>query len=330
MQQRRFGTTDLVASAVGFGTWPIGNTGNYGRSDDDLAIRAIHAALDLGITCFDTAANYGGGHSEELLGRGLGARRTDVVLLTKGGVVYDEAGRTLRRDSGRAHLEWCIDGSLRRLGTDYLDVFLIHWPDTDTPMADMVGVLEDFVRQGKTRYIGVSNFNATQLRECVAATTTAPIAAEQVGYNLFDRRWEREVFGACAELGVGVMAYGPLAHGLLADAYSADTVFEEGDWRRKGSVFGQPLFTPENFPQNLAVVTRLKEYAHAHDWTLPQLALAWVLANPVVSVALVGARTEAEIAAAIGAAARALTENDQRELDEIMTGAAGMTEAVPT
>ncbi len=329
MEQRRFGTTDLRASAVGFGTWPIGNTGNYGRSDDDLAVRAIHAALDLGITCFDTAANYGGGHSEVLLGRGLGKRRQDVVLLTKGGIVYDDTGRTLRRDSGRAYLEWCINGSLERLGTDYLDLFLIHWPDTATPMAEMVGVMEDFVRQGKTRYIGVSNFNAAQLRECAAAAQAAPIAAEQVGYNLFDRRWEREVFGVCQDLGVSVMAYGPLAHGLLADAYNAETTFEEGDWRRKGNVFGQPLFTPENFPRNLAVVARLKEYAHAHGWTLPQLALAWVLVNPAVSVALVGARTEAEIAAAIGAAERELTADDRRELDAIMADAAGMTEAVP-
>lgn len=329
MEQRQFGSTDLRVSAVGFGTWPIGNTGNYGRSDDDLAVRAVRAALDLGITCFDTAANYGGGHSEELLGRALGERRKEVVVVTKGGIVYDETGRTLRRDSGRAHLEWCIEGSLRRLGTDYLDLFLIHWPDTATPMAEMVGVMEDFVRAGKTRAIGVSNFNAAQLRQCVAAARDAPITAEQVGYNLFDRRWEREVFGACQELGVGVMAYGPLAHGLLADAYTADTMFEAGDWRAKGSVFGQPLFTPENFPQNLAVVARLKEYARTRDTTLPQLALAWVLAHPAVTVALVGARSEAEIAAAIATTAFRLTDSDRDELGTIMAGAAGMTEAVP-
>ena len=290
---------------------------------------AIQAARERGITCFDTAANYGGGHSEVLLGRALGPHRKEVVVVTKGGVVFDEEGRTLRRDSGRAYLEECIENSLRRLDTDYLDLFLIHWPDTDTPMAEMVGVMESFVRAGKTRYIGVSNFNATQLRECVAAAQEAPITAEQVGYNLFDRRWEREVFGCCQESGVGVMAYGPLGHGLLADAYTAETTFEANDWRAKGSVFGQPLFTPENFPKNLAVVARLKAFAHARGTTLPQLALAWVLANPAVTVALVGARTEDEIAAAIATTEFDLTADDRAAIDDIMVGAAGMTETVP-
>ncbi len=330
VEQRRFGATDLIVSAVGFGTWPIGNTGNYGRSDDDEAMNAVRAALDAGVTCFDTAANYGGGHSEELLGTALGARRRDIVLVTKGGIVFDPAGKTIRRDSGREHLTWCIESSLARLGTEYLDLFLIHWPDTGTPMAEAMETMAGFVRAGKTRYIGVSNFNAAQVQECLdALPDDVPLVTEQVGYNLFDRRWEREVFPLCGRNNVGIMAYGPLAHGLLAGAYTKDSTFEAADWRASGNVFGQPLLAPGNFGRNLAVVDALTAMATRHGTTLPQLALAWVLANRAVTVALVGARTPAELEAAIATTNTVLSPEMIAELDTIMEGAAGQTTAVP-
>lgn len=329
MEYRRFGRTDIEASAIGFGTWPIGGA-RYGTSDDADAERAIRAALDAGITCFDTAPSYGNGHAEELLGRVLHGRREAVVIVSKGGLIWDEGSHVLGRDSRRERLAQHIDASLRRLRTDYLDLYLIHWPDPATPFEETMDALEGLVRSGKTRAIGVSNFTGEQVRQSVGALHDTPLTANQIGFNLFDRRWANSAFEICAELGIGVMAYGPLAHGLLAGAFTAATTFATTDWRASGAIFGQPLLTPDNFARNLAVVERLKAIAAAKGATLPQLALAWVLSHPVVTTALVGARNAREIADGAGAAAIHLTPDDLREIDAVMRDAAGMTDTLPT
>lgn len=329
MEYRRFGQTDLQVSAIGFGTWPIGGA-RYGTSDDADAERAIHAALDAGVTCFDTAPSYGNGHAEELLGRVLRGRRGEVVIVSKGGLIWDEGSHVLGRDSRRARLEALIDESLRRLGTEYLDLYLIHWPDPATPFEETMAALEGLVRGGKTRYIGVSNFTGEQVRQSVGALHGTPLAANQVGFNLFDRRWATSAFATCDALGVGVMAYGPLAHGLLTGAFTTGTTFEATDWRAGGTIFGQPLLAPGNFARNLAVVERLQAIAAAKGATLPQLALAWVLAHPIVTTALVGARNAREIADGAGATAMRLTPDDLRDIDAVMRDAAGMTDELPT
>jgi aryl-alcohol dehydrogenase-like predicted oxidoreductase len=329
MDYRRFGASDLTVSAIGFGTWPIGGA-RYGPSDDRQAIRAIQAALDLGITCFDTAPSYGNGHAEELLARALGSRRGDVVIVTKGGLIWDEQSRVHGRDSRRGRLQEVLDGSLRRLETDYVDLFLIHWPDPTTPLDDVAGTLESLVVRGKARAVGVSNFTGAQLRQVAGAMTSARLVANQVSFSLFDRRWADDAFGACRDLGVGVMAYGPLAHGLLAGAITRETVFDATDWRAAGVIFGQPLLTPENRERNLAVVDRLQDVATARGATLPQLAIAWVLRHDPVAVALVGARNEREIAGAAGATAVTLTDHEVHAIEEIMADAVGMTAELPT
>jgi myo-inositol catabolism protein IolS len=326
MQYRTMGASDLTISAIGFGCWEMGGN-QYGAVDDSEETRAVHRAIDLGVTLFDTAAVYGHGHAEEVVGKALGARRKEIILVTKGGLKWEYPGAPITRDDSYQSLIEDMDASLKRLGTDYVDLYLIHWPDGKTPIEEMMRALNEFLQNGKARYVGVSNFSAAQLREC---KQYAPICANQVGYNLFDRRWEREMFATARDLGIGVMAYGPMAHGLLTGAFTAETTFVEWDWRSRGAAFGQSLFTAENFPQNVAVADRLKAVAARLGTTLPQLAIAWVLQQPAVSVALAGIRKPEEIEHNIGALDVQFSPDDLREIDAIMADAAGQVEAIPT
>src|SRR5262249_48865328 len=204
---------------------------------------------------------------------------------------------------------------------------LIHWPDVDTPIEEAARALNDLIKDGKTRYVGVSNFSADQLR---GIREHAPVVANQVGYNLFDRRWERQMFPTALDLGVGVMSYGPMAHGLLTGAFTRDTRFVEWDWRSHGSAFGQALFAPENFPRNVEVADQLKSVAARLGTTLPKLAIAWVLEHPAVAVALSGTRRSDEIEHNVGAVETRFSRDDLDEIDRIMRGAAGQVEAIPT
>ncbi len=326
MQYRTMGASDLTISAIGFGCWEMGGN-QYGAVDDSEETRAVHRAIDLGVTLFDTAAVYGHGHAEEVLGKALGARRKEIVLVTKGGLKWERPGGPITRDDSYQSLVEDMDASLKRLGTDYVDLYLIHWPDGKTPIEEMMRALNEFLQNGKARYVGVSNFSAAQLREC---KRYAPVCANQVGYNLFDRRWEREMFPTARELGIGVMAYGPMAHGLLTGAFTAETRFVEWDWRSRGVAFGQSLFTAENFPTNVAVADRLKTVAQRLGTTLPLMAIAWVLQQPAVSVALAGIRKPEEIEQNIGALDVTFSDDDLREIDEIMAGAAGQVDEIPT
>jgi hypothetical protein len=215
--------------------------------------------------------------------------------------------------------------SLQRLGTDHLDLVLMHWPDPETPIAETMRALEDLRAEGKALHIGVSNFSPYELR---VAREIAPICANQVGYNLFDRRWERAMFSTAQELGIGVMAYGPMAHGLLTGGLSRENTFDERDWRRNGTIFGQRLFGP-NLNQNLDVVDRLLTVADRIGTSLPRLALAWVLQHPAVSVALSGCRSPREIEENVKALDVTLDGDVLSEIDGIMAGAVGQTDTVP-
>ncbi len=325
MKYRMLGNSNLRVSAVGFGCWEMAGD-IYGHIDQDEVVRAIHQALDLGVTLFDTAPGYGNGRSEAILGHALRTRRAEAVIVTKCGQ-YWSSERGFYRDSSHATILAGIDASLRRLQTDYVDLLLIHWPDTTHTFVEAIGALHDVVQAGKARYIGVSNFRAEQLRACAPL---APLVANQVGYNLFDRRWEREMFATARSLGIGIMAYGPLAHGLLTGTFTAQTRFEPSDWRSTGDMFGQPLLTPENFGQNLLVVERLKALAQEVGTTLPRLALAWVLHDPLVGSALSGTRRPEEIEENVAAIDVQLTAPIMERIARIMAGAAGQTDQVPT
>jgi aryl-alcohol dehydrogenase-like predicted oxidoreductase len=317
------GDSDLNVSVIGFGCWEIG--GGYGSYVEQEAIAAVGRSLDLGINLYDTALAYGLGQSEELLSRALGKRRSEAIVVTKGGIT-NLPGRKRPVDGRRQAFMDDIDVSLKALNMDYVDLYLQHWPDKETPIEESMGALVDIQKSGKARYIGISNYHPEQLRE---AKRHAPIITNQVGYNLFDRRWERQMFAIARELHISVMAYGPMAHGLLTGAFTRDTTFEENDWRRRGMIFGQALFTPDNFPSNIAVVEQLQDVARDCGTTLTPLALGWVLRDPIVAVALSGTRRPQEIEENIKALDVRFTPETVARIDQIMAGAAGQADALP-
>ena len=316
MRYKKFGTSDLETSVVGFGGWPMGR-GHYGSFDDNEVVRAVHASIDMGVTLFDTAAVYGWGEGEKLLGRALEGKREDVVIVSKAGIPWDEEGGGRRRDSSRESLEKSLDETLARLQTDYLDLFLIHWPDESRTMSEPMEAFAEFQKQGKIRYGGVSNFSPQQMGDCL---DVFPIVTNQVGYHLFDQRPEPEIFPFCADNGMGIMAYGSLAHGLLTGTMTPETTFEEDDWRRSLMAFGQPIFKGQNFLDNLNRVDTLKEMSADRGFSVAQLALAWVASQPTVSVALVGTRKPEEMEENVAAADWELSASERDEIKAVVTG----------
>ena len=321
MEERRFGNSDLVTSAVGFGTWEMSTT-MYGHIDVGEAAMAVHAAIDHGITLFDTAEVYGPYHSERLLAKALGNRRGDVVLVSKVGFQYDEDNRNAGRNSKYDHVIERTEGCLQRLETDYLDLLLIHWPDHDTPFEETMSALNRLKEDGKIRHYGVSNFTPEMMAEC---ERYGHLVANQVGYHMFDRRMESAVLPFCAERNIGFMAYGTLGFGLLSGAFTPQTSFGEGDWRHRGVAFGLPLFQPEEFAKELRVVERLKSIAADHGRSVAQLAIAWTTGHPAVSVGLVGVRNERELKENVAAAGWKLDDETRARID-----AAFEAEGVPT
>ena len=319
MRYKKFWNSDLETSAIGFGGWPMGS-GHYGSFDEQQVIRAIHRSIGLGVTLFDTAAIYGWGEGEKLLGRAIAGRRDEIVLVSKGGLVWDEPGLdggVRPRDSSRETLAKGLDESLSRLGTDYLDLLLIHWPDEERPMSEPMEAFAEFQKQGKIRYGGVSNHSPQQMAECLEVF---PIVTNQVGYHLFDLRTEPEIIPFCRDNGMGIMAYGSLAHGLLTGTMTPETTFEDDDWRRGLSAFGQPLFQGQHFLDNLKKVDRLKEIAADRSFSVAQLALAWVASEPTVSTALVGTRRPEEMEENAAAGDWQMSQEEREEIRSVMTG----------
>jgi len=323
MKYRKFGNTDLMVSEIGFGMWPIGGTikaGDYGVVDQSEAVKAIHRALDLGITLFDTAPAYGDGHGEEVLGEALVGNREASIITTKCAVRWDHDTKSWITNSSKESILASVEKSLSRLQTDYLDILLIHVPDPNAVPSDAMSGFESLQKSGKARFVGVSNFTLDQVRDY---SKYGLLHAQQVGYNIFDRRIESEMLPQCVDMGLGVMTFGALCHGLLSGAWSAETTFPEEDWRSKGDVFGLPLLTKENFAKNIEVTEQLRAFAKESDHTLAQLALSWVLHNKKVSVALAGMRSVAEVEENVKAADWQLSAADMSKLVEIMKSAVG-------
>jgi aryl-alcohol dehydrogenase-like predicted oxidoreductase len=319
MDTREFGRTGVNVSPITLGSWPMSGD-RYGKIDDSEAVETIRHARAAGITSFDTAPGYGAGHAEETLGAAMAGARDGAVVTTKCGIVPQTGGQP-GRDASRASILREIDDSLRRLRTDHVDVYLVHWPDPNTPLAETMATLDEIQQAGKTRLVGVSNFDVPLLEQCLKLR---PIDVVQVGYNLFDRRMEREVFPFCRAHGIGVMAYGSLAYGLLTGAFTEETTFEAADWRSNGVAFGQPILGGDNFKHNVRLVNRLRdEVAKPKGLTVAQVALAWVVRNPIVTTAMVGARVPAEIEENVQAANVALSDADVAQIEAIMDQAAG-------
>ena len=258
------------------------------------------------------------GASEEALARALVGRRNDVLIATKFGVSYEEMPN--RRDSSPARVLASIDKSLQRLRTDHVDIYLVHWPDPETPLDETLGALDDIVRQGKARYIGMSNFRLAQIEE---AMRLRRVDVVQYAWNMFDRRMQAEIFPYCAGQQIGVMAYGSLAYGMLSGTFHPAMQFEESDWRSKSGMLGslnlfRTLFGPDYFQRNLAAIGELKQLATKYGKTLPQFALSWTLSNPVVGTALVGFRTPDEVTENLGALGWEIVDADMAEIDTVL------------
>ena len=313
MEQRQLGDSDLFSSSIGFGTWEMSTT-TYGYIDVKEASDAVNTAIDYGITLFNTAEVYGPYHSEQLLAKALGDKRKNIVLVSKVGFQYDENGKNLGRNSQYDHVIDRAEGCLRRLETDFLDLLLIHWPDHDTPFEETIRALEQLKQDGKIRHYGVSNFTPEMMDEC---EKYGHIAANQVGYNMFDRRMEPKVLPYCLDKKIGFMAYGTFAFGILSGAFTPETKFGEGDWRSSGLAFHLPLFQDEEFAKELKVVERLKGIAKRHDKSVAQMAIAWTLGHPAVSVGLVGVRNEWELKENVAAVGWELNTEIREEIDAI-------------
>jgi aryl-alcohol dehydrogenase-like predicted oxidoreductase len=313
MQTTTLGVTDLQVSRIALGTWQLG--GEWGSFDERDAIAAIRHAHELGINLFDSAQAYGFGASERLLGRALrdelDHRRDDVVLATKGGLRSTPGGTV--RDSSPAWLRAGVEQSLRALGVDHIDVYQVHWPDPHVSFAETAGALQQLVDEGKIRHVGVSNHSVAQMAEFAR---TRPVETLQPPYHLFRRDIEADVLPYAREHEIGVLVYGPLAHGLLTGAMDEHTTFAADDWRSRS-----PLFAGETFRRNLRTVGELERWAAERGHTVSQLAIAWTLAHPAVDVAIVGARRPAHIDDSARAADVELTADDLAEIDHIMAGA---------
>jgi aryl-alcohol dehydrogenase-like predicted oxidoreductase len=307
MQYTQLGERGPRVSRIAFGNWAAG--GDWGQVDRDAAIAATREALDLGITLFDTARAYGFGAAEEVLGEALRpeikSARESLFIATKGGLRNDDGSPA--RDSSPNALRHDLELSLRALGTEYVDLYQVHWPDPATPIAETAETLAGFVRAGKARYLGVSNYDARQM---TAFQHVRPIDTLQPPYHLFRRDIEESILPFAQEHGIGVLVYGPIAHGLLSGRMTETTTFARDDWRSKNE-----MFAGDAFKRNLAVVRQLEALASARGVTIAQLAIAWTLANPAVDVAIVGARNPEQIRQTAPAADIQLSPEDLAQIE---------------
>ncbi|MGD0986577.1 MAG: aldo/keto reductase [Candidatus Sulfotelmatobacter sp.] len=323
MQTRTLGNSDLKITPVGYGAWAIGGSGwqfAWGSQDDNDSIAAIHRALQLGVNWIDTAAVYGLGHSEEVVGRALkswpGAK---PYIFTKCSLRWDGKGNVQTvhsKDSIRRELE----DSLRRLSVDVVDLYQMHWPpDPDSPaLEEAWSTMAELKAEGKVRWIGVSNFNVKQLRR---ARAIAPVTSLQPPYSLIHREVEDEILPYCLREGIGVIVYSPMASGLLTGAMTHERAarLPKDDWRR-----GQPDFSEPNLSRNLELVERLREIAKRHNRSIGEVAIAWTLHHPAVTGAIVGARNARQAEGVMRAGELQLNNKEVNEIEEFLAEAASM------
>ncbi len=301
--------TGIRPSRIGLGTWAIGGW-MWGGPDDDAAVATIHRALDSGITLIDTAPAYGQGHSEEVVGRALKGRRSDAIIATKVGLEWDAEGNVSRNSSAK-RIQTEVEDSLRRLQTDYIDIYQLHWPDPATPLEETATAMQALLDAGKIRAIGVSNFSPAQMDQFRKYATLHTV---QPPLNLFERNAERDVLPYAAEHGITSLTYGSLCRGLLSGAINEKTQFKGDDLRRT-----DPKFQPPHFEQYLHAVRRLNELAQqTFGKPVIDLALRWVLDQPGVGVALWGARQPNQLEPLSGALEFKLGKYTKEEIDLIV------------
>jgi aryl-alcohol dehydrogenase-like predicted oxidoreductase len=295
METRQLGKNGPQVPVIGFGAWPIG--GGMGPVKETSAKRTLHHALNSGVTLVDTAEAYR--TSESVIGRALAewsGKREQIFLATK----------VRGADLSRAHVMEAAENSLHALGTDYVDLLQAHSWDSQHPIEETMRAFEDLVQQGKVRYVGVSNFDVPQMQR---AWSTLPFHSLQPRYNLLDRQIEAEILPFCQTQGIGVLAHSPLAKGLLTGKYGLDHKFPEDDERSR-----MPRFQGEQLRANLAAVSRAESWAKERGHTMVELAIAWVLAHPAITVCLCGAKSPEQVDEHVRAANWHLTDSDRQEV----------------
>lgn len=313
MRYRKLGKNGPEISVIGFGSWAIGGGGwasAWGNQDDELSAESVRVALYNGINFFDTAAVYGLGHSEEVIGKALKGDRDKVVLATKCGLVWDE-NKNISKNGTYDSILREAEASLRRLGTDYIDLYQMHWPDTDTnaPAEETMRAMDKLVQDGKVRYVGVSNYNVSLLEESLSVRHVDSL---QPPYSILRPAVEKEILPFCLEKGIGVVAYSPLTSGLLSGNYTYDTKFSDDDWRSRNAAH-----TGEGLRKNVDRVEKLKVIANRYGMTMPQLAIAYDLAHPALTSALVGVRKPSHILSVLPAVDLTLDEATLAEIRKI-------------
>jgi aryl-alcohol dehydrogenase-like predicted oxidoreductase len=304
---RTLGRGGLVTSDIGLGC--MGMSQSYGAWDDAESIRTIHRAIELGVTLLDTADMYGPYRNEELIGRAVRDRRDSVVLATKFGNVKDADGQVTGVNGRPEYVRAACEGSLRRLGTDTIDIYCQHRVDPSIPIEDTWGALAELVQQGKVRHLAISEASPTTIRR---ANAVHPVAAVQTEYSLLSRDPEAELLGMLRPLGIGFIAYSPLGRGLLTGRITSAEDLGGDDFRR-----GLPRFQPENLRHNAAIVRQVAQLAKAHGVTVTQLALAWVLAQGSDIVPIPGAKSQARLEQNVTTAVLELTPAELALLDEV-------------
>ena len=315
METRQLGNSDLQITPIGIGAWAIGGggwEGSMGPQNESDSIPAIHAALDQGMNWIDTAALYGLGHSEEIVARALQGRTPRPYVFTKCERVWDSSGKigaSLKADSIRLECE----ASLRRLKTDVIDLYQIHWPEPDEDIEGGWSELARLKQEGKVRYIGVSNFSVAQMKR---AHSIAPITSLQPPYSLLTREVEDGILPYCRANNIGVIVYSPMCSGLLTGAMTRERVakFTPDDWRLNNRNFQEPLLS-----RNLHFAEFLREIGNRHGRTPGEVAIAWVLNNPAVTGAIVGVRSSRQVSGIVGALEFRLTPSEVEEIDSALT-----------
>ncbi|HSK99692.1 MAG TPA: aldo/keto reductase [Rubrobacteraceae bacterium] len=317
MQKRSFGKTEMEITEIGFGSWAIGGSGwaaAWGPQDDEEAIGAIRRAVELGMNWVDTAAVYGLGHSEELVARALKGvpEANRPYVFTKCALTWDESSEvhnSLKADSVKRECE----DSLRRLQTDVIDLYQVHWPNPDEDIEEGWSAMAELKEEGKVRHIGVSNFDVSQLER---AQEIAPVETLQPPYNMLNRCVEEEILPYCAENDVGVIVYSPMRSGLLTGKMTRERVegLPSDDWRRNSEDFQEPRLS-----RNLELVGLLEEIGGRHGRSPGEVAIAWTLRHPAVTAAIVGGRRPDQVDGIIGAADLSLSEDEVGRIEAFLS-----------
>jgi len=314
MKKRQLGNSDLHITTIGIGAWAIGGggwNGSMGPQNEGDSIPAVHAALDHGLNWIDTAALYGLGHSEEIVARALKGRSPRPYVFTKCERVWDSRGTIGACLMAQSIRRECED-SLRRLQTDVIDLYQIHWPEPDEGIEEGWTELARLKKEGKVRYIGVSNFNVAQMQR---AQGIAPITSLQPPYSIVTRAIEREILPFTEQNNIGVIVYSPMSAGLLTGSMTRERVanFAAEDWRRNLPNFQEPLLS-----RNLKLVEHLREVGRRHERTPGEVAIAWTLNNPAVTAAIVGFRSTKQVSGIVGAAEFELLPGEMLEIDNAL------------